>query len=64
MEETQSILDEMKQAQALKFEEKMAMITLIGNLTSQRDNFKNNSNKSKVLVGRNKMLALINRFKV
>lgn len=59
-----TLAEQLKENQDIQFEQKMAMHTLVGNLTNWRDNFKNNSAKNKVLVGRMKIFNLLARFKV
>ena len=57
--------DEMfKQAREEQFQQQMDAHTMIGNLSHWRTNFKDNSAKIKILVGRVKILNLLDRFKV
>ena len=50
--------DELEKNQAQQFEENIAKYTLVGNLTHWRK-LKDNSVRSKVLIGHNKILRLI-----
>ena len=47
-----------------EFEYRASLHTMIGNLTHWRENMKNNSNRMKIIVGRGKILNLLERFKV
>lgn len=60
----QNTLDQLRENQNERFDENMAIHTLIGNLTHWRSNFLDNKAKMKVLVGRMRILNLIDRFKV
>lgn len=46
-----------------QFEANMQLITLVGNLSHWRTNFKNNAAKGKILVGHQKIFTLLDRFK-
>jgi len=59
-----TIQEELESIQARKFDESMAAHTLVGNLTHWRKNFRSNEKRLKILAGRAKIFALLNRFKV
>ena len=50
--------------QSEQFDQNMAIHTLVGNLTHWRTNMKDNKRRTKILVGRNKIFNLLDRFQV
>ena len=58
------IQEQLKANQDAQFDQNMAIHTLLGNMSNWRTNSKNNANRIKMLAGRSKIFALLDRFKV
>ena len=56
-----SVQDIIDNSMDMAFKQKMAMYTLIGDLTSWRTNMKNNSRREQVINGRAKILSFVDR---
>lgn len=61
---SKTVPEQIKEMQDEQFDQRMALHTMVGNLTNWRTNRKNHQTSMKMIQGRMRILNLLDRFKV